>query len=273
MHICLGVNPRELDTPELEAFVRRPEFKSITVSIDDDLSGLEHARAFAARHHVPFGLHLTSLNMSFVASSGEDRFFAAAAGLRGCGAQWLVQDVGTYSFPNRYKPPFIAAVFDEQMIRIASDKARRVEEACGIEVLLENPPVLCRAGDLTLAEVFTRFQRLGHNVAVDLAHWISYYVRTGLDPVEELRRLDFERVAEFHVSGGAVTEREDGERYYIDVHGDAKMDEALLRLYEAAMALAPRMRVVLEIFGATRIDALDRQLAPLLQRGGAVAPA
>jgi uncharacterized protein (UPF0276 family) len=259
MKLCIGVNPRELLLPDIRRFAERPDFDSITVSIDDDLGGLELAQEFAARRGVPFGLHLTSVNMSYVESAGERLFFDMVSRLRGCGASWLVQDIGTYSFPGLYKPPFVAAVFDEEVVRLSSEKARRIEAACGIEVLLENPPILCRAGDLTVAQVFRQLQDMGHDVAVDLAHWLSYYVRTGGDPVAELALLDLDRVAEFHVSGGAITQR-GGERFYVDVHSDAKVDAALVDLYGAAVAMRPGMRVVLEIFGANRVGALEHQL-------------
>jgi uncharacterized protein (UPF0276 family) len=158
--------------------------------------------------------------------------------VRAMRSPWVSNDVawwhaGGHVFPDhRYLPP----PFSPAGLADCVAHARHVQEALSVPLLLENPAVVARRGDLHVLDFFAELHaRTGCGLLLDLGHLLSHQLACGLPADAGLDGFPLDAVIELHVAGGVVT-RHGARRFYVDDHPQPLREEVL----ELLAAVAPR---------------------------------
>jgi uncharacterized protein (UPF0276 family) len=156
--------------------------------------------------------------------------------------------------------------FTEVAVRHVAARIRRVEDALGRRVLVENVSsyVVCRASEMTEADFLTAVVEAADcHLLLDVNNlWVNAR-NHGFDAVEALRRLPKDRVRQFHLAG-----HEDHGDVVIDTHDRPVCDE-VWALYRAAIRRFGPQPTILEWdanIPAFEVLLEERRLAEVIQR-------
>lgn len=238
-----GARTSGLDPFELAA--RHPgwaRFLEVGVEVD---KGLDADALRWASERRPTTYHFLDVNLDEPEDLGPgwlERMVGLADAIR---PAWMCGDLGLWHFGPRDRahmlllPPILtrsgAAAMAEGIVRL--------REATGYEVLPENPPGEVFVGDLHIAEYFSRVAEAADTgLLVDLAHLAMYQRAKGLQPLDGLDQMSWERVVEIHIAGGTERDHE-GYRWVEDSHGGAPLPE-VWELFELAVERAVNLKAV-----------------------------
>lgn len=214
---------------------------------------LEEARAQASLFpdmwerlgQVPVLFHPVHLNLYGPQLEPPQALASLEAQARAVRSAWVGNDVGWWHaggqpFPGYlyFTPPLTEAALQDCVAH-----ALHVQSALSVPLVLENPAVLARRGELHVLDFMARLHALtGLPLLLDLGHLLSYQLAAGLPPEAGLERFPLESVLEIHLAGGVVARR--GERcFYLDDHTQPVREE-LFGLLEALVPRCPRLRAV-----------------------------
>ncbi|WP_373044816.1 DUF692 family multinuclear iron-containing protein [Vulgatibacter sp.] len=201
---------------------------------------IEEARAQAARFsalwdrraELPAIFHPVHLNLWGPALESEENLAALAEHLRAIGSPWVGNDVGWWHHRDAPFPGYLYVVPPLTRAAVAQCAAHAVHVQAAIDVplLLENPAVLFRNGDLHVLDFMAALHReTGAPLLLDLGHLLAYQLVHGHEPGTGLDGFPLDRVAEIHIAGGVITAR--GERrFYVDDHGQPVREELFAML-------------------------------------------
>ncbi len=164
--------------------------------------------------------------------------------------------------PNAQAGLGLPVVYDDESFALMAPKLRRLSEALGCRLLLENGSFFTPVPDLdvTEPEFLNRLHREGlSGTLLDLHNLLVNARNGGADPVTYLDALDLEAVEEVHLAGG-----DDDEGFYMDSHSTLTPEY----VWELAYAYLPRCRNVRAItfeyqesyFAEIGLPALAREL-------------
>lgn len=133
--------------------------------------------------------------------------------------------------------------FTEQAVRSAAAKIRRVQDALGRRILVENISTYLRFEDSTLTEwefVTAVLEEADCGLLLDINNvWVNAR-NHGFDPEDYLAALPLGRVGQFHVAG-----HEDHGDVLLDTH-DRPVAEGVWDLFERAVARFGALPTILE---------------------------
>lgn len=158
---------------------------------------------------------------------------------------WMCGDAGLWHFGARDRgqmlllPPILAA----DAVAPMATGLRRLREACGLEVLPENPPGHVYLGDLHLLDFFARVcDAADAGMLLDCAHLAIFQRARGHAPLTGLADFPLERVVELHVAGAGVRVV-GGLELVEDDHTPAPLDDTWAIL-EHVVPRAPNLKAV-----------------------------
>lgn len=155
------------------------------------------------------------------------------------------------------------------MPEAADDQAKgvaRLREACGLEVLPENPPASAYVGPMHILEFFGRVCEQGDTgMLLDVSHLAMFQHLRGLSPLDGCADFDFSRVVELHIAGGALRQSNEGFEFIEDTHGPDVLP-ASWEIFEHAVAHAPNLRAIV-VEGERNQQAA---IAPVFERAHAL---
>jgi len=154
---------------------------------------------------------------------------------------WYSEHLNLFITPNGGVPNAQAGlglpvIYDEETIDLVAPKLRRLRDALGCPVLLENGSFFTPVSDLDMSEpeFLNRLYRDGlSGTLLDLHNLLVNARNGGADPVAYLESLDLESVEEVHLAGG-----DDAEGFYMDSHSTLTPEY----VWELAHAYLPRCR-------------------------------
>jgi hypothetical protein len=138
--------------------------------------------------------------------------------------------------PNAQAGLGLPVIYDEETFGLMAPKLRRLRDALGCRLLLENGSFFTPVPDLELSEpeFLNRLQREGlSGVLLDLHNLLVNARNGGADPIAYLDALDLDAVEEVHLAGG-----DDAEGFYMDSHSTLTPEY----VWELARAYLPRCR-------------------------------
>lgn len=190
------------------------------------------------RAELPALFHPVHLNLWGPELEPEESLAALRAHLRAVGSPWVGNDVGWWHhrgtpFPGYlYLPPPLTAQGVEQ----CAAHALHVQAAIDVPLVLENPAVGHRDGGMHVLDFLAALHgRTGAPLLLDLGHLLAFQIARDLPMDTGLDGFPLEAVAEIHVAGGVISERE-GRRFYADDHGQPVREE----LFELLERVLPR---------------------------------
>lgn len=143
--------------------------------------------------------------------------------------------------------------FVPQVVALGVDRMRRLADAVGVPVGLENMALALSGRDVEQHGDFLEalLDPVDGFLLLDLHNLWCQAHNFGFDPVALLERYPLQRVRELHLSGGSWTSLADGSAFRRDTHDGAVPDE-VFALLEAALPRLPALElVVLERMGGT----------------------
>lgn len=159
---------------------------------------------------------------------------------------WLCGDAGLWHFGGREPghmlllPPILSTGSASAM----ADGVRRLREACGLEVLPENPPGQAFVGDLHLLDYFARVcDEADTGQLLDCAHLAIYQHVQGNEPLDGLDGFPLERVVELHVAGGTWVTSDAGFRFVEDDHTTQVLPDTWT-IFEHVVPRCPNLKAV-----------------------------
>jgi uncharacterized protein (UPF0276 family) len=138
--------------------------------------------------------------------------------------------------PNAQAGLGLPVIYNEETLSLMTPKLRRLRDALGCRLLLENGSFFTPVPDLDLSEpeFLNRLHREGlSGVLLDLHNLLVNARNGGADPIAYLESLDLDAVEEVHLAGG-----DDAEGFYMDSHSTLTPDY----VWELAHAYLPRCR-------------------------------
>jgi uncharacterized protein (UPF0276 family) len=138
--------------------------------------------------------------------------------------------------PNAQAGLGLPVIYDEETFALMVPKLRRLRDALGCRVLLENGSFFTPVPDLDMSEpeFLNRLHREGvSGTLLDLHNLLVNVRNGGADPVAYLESLDLDAVEEVHLAGG-----DDAEGFYMDSHSTLTPEY----VWELAHAYLPRCR-------------------------------
>lgn len=224
----------------------------------------------ARRDELPVVYHPVHLNLYGPEFESDERLAQLREHLREVGSPWVGNDVGWWHHRNVPFPGYlyIPPPFTEDGVRDAAEHALRIQEAIDVPLLLENPAIQARNGELHVLDFMARLHaRTGLGLILDLGHLLSHQLSLGLAADDGLDGFPLDQVLEIHIAGGVVTRR--GERrFYVDDHTQPVREE-LFELLEQVLPRCTRLRA-LTFEGDGHPDDLAlrtlRRLRTILQR-------
>jgi len=204
---------------------------------------LEAARREAAkfpllwerRAELPVIFHPVHLNLWGPELESAENLAALRAHLAAVGSPWVGNDVGWWHHRDAPFPGYlyVAPPLTRAGVEQCAAHAAHVQAHLDVPLLLENPAVLFRNGDLHVLDFLAALHaRTGAPLLLDLGHLLSFQLAHGLARDTALDGFPLDRVAEIHVAGGVITSG----RFYVDDHGQPVREE----LFELLERILPR---------------------------------
>ncbi|WP_426746542.1 DUF692 family multinuclear iron-containing protein [Myxococcus faecalis] len=214
---------------------------------------LEEARAQASlfpemwrrRADVPVLFHPVHLNLWGPELEPAATLKALDAHARAVGSPWVGNDVGWWHVQGQPFPGYlyITPPFNEAGLADCAAHALHVQSHLSMPLVLENPAVLARRGELHALDFLAKLhQRTGLPLLLDLGHLFSHQLSAGLPLEAGLDGFPLEQVVEIHLAGGVVTRR-GSRRFYVDDHTQPVREE-LFNLLESLLPRCPSLRAV-----------------------------
>lgn len=234
-----------LDVEALHA--SRPELAAFLEVGVETARGLDAASLAWAAKGRPTTYHFLDVNLA----EQEDVTDAAwLADVRRIAAvlspAWMCGDAGLWHVGRRERghmlllPPILSADSADAM----ADGISTLREACGFEVLPENPPGQVYLGDRHLLDYFARVtERADTGMLLDCAHLAIYQKTLGHSPLTGLDAFPLDRVVEMHVAGSASGTTPDGYAFLEDNHVPAVLDDTWA-IFEHVLARASNLKAV-----------------------------
>lgn len=210
----------------------------IVKGLDDD------ARAWAA-HRWPTTFHFLDINLDEPEDFEPAWLDAVRETIAILEPAWLCGDAGLWHFGARDRGQMLLLppVLEREAVAPMAAGIVALREACGREVLPENPPGAAFVGRMHLLEFFAGVAEAADTgLLLDCAHLAMFQRARGLDPLAGFEDFAWDRVIELHVAGGRVHERQ-GFRWIDDDHGVEVLPDTWA-ISEAAIARARNLRAV-----------------------------
>lgn len=225
----------------------RPElagFLEVGVETARGLDAL--AREWAAKG-LPATYHFLDVNLAEPGDVDDTRWLdqvrAVASTLK---PAWMCGDAGQWHIGRRERGHMLLLppVLSRDCADATAGGIAALRDACGYEVLPENPPGNVYVGDLHMLEFFARVcERADTGLLLDCAHLAIYQRTMGHDALAGLESFPMERVVEMHVAGTATGTTEDGYPFLEDSHVPAVLEETW-RIFEHVATRAPNLKAV-----------------------------
>jgi uncharacterized protein len=203
------------------------------------------SEALERRSELPLIFHPVFLNLHGPELEDGGSLQALRDHLRAVGSPWVGNDVAWWHGGGKPFPGFLylAPPLDEAGLADAVIHANHVQAAIDRPLLLENPVVVARRGEMHVLEFMAELnRRTGLPLLLDLGHLASFQLSAGLPLETGLDRLPLDQVLEIHIAGAVVTERE-GRRFYFDDHTQPVRQETL-SLLARVLPLCPNLRAL-----------------------------
>jgi len=252
MGLGLSTNLGPRDRPDpwwiLDASPGAIDFVEYSAPLDPDVALAEAPRfstLLERRHELPAIFHPVHLNLWGPALESEENLAALRAHLRQVGSPWVGNDVAWWHHRDAPFPGylFVAPPFTRAGVEQAAAHAAHVQAAIEVPLLLENPAVLHRNGDLHVLDFMAALHaRTGQPLLLDLGHLLAFQLVYGLEAEARLDGFPLEQVAEIHIAGGVITTR-GARRFYVDDHGQPVREE-LFALLERILPRCTGLRAV-----------------------------
>lgn len=193
---------------------------------------------FDNRGELPAIFHPVHLNLWGPELEPKEDLERLREHLNEVGSPWVGNDVGWWHHGGRPFPGYLylPPPFTREAVDGCVAHALHVQEAIDVPLLVENPAVLARNGDLHVLDFMAELhRRTGLPLLLDLGHLLSYQLTWGLPLSTGLDGFPLDRVVEIHIAGGVVTRW--GERsFYVDDHTQPVREE----LFELLEKVLPR---------------------------------
>lgn len=197
------------------------------------------------REEVPVLFHPVHLNLYGPELEPASALAEMDAHARVVGSAWVGNDIGWWHAGGQPFPGYLyfTPPFTEAGVRDATAHALHVQAGLSVPLVLENPAVFARRGELHVLDFMARVHAAtGLPLLLDLGHLFSYQLAAGLPLNAGLDGFPLERVVEIHIAGGVVTRR--GHRgFYVDDHTQPVREE-LFELLEHLLPRCPSLRAV-----------------------------
>lgn len=256
--VGLGIDVHN-DQPDWRALLRQGlPFDFFEVYTRGQVEGARAVRAAAG--DLPLLYHDDDLDPILPGPPRPEALAAARENLAATGAPWCVSELATRRLGERYLDFFQPILLTDEAARTAAENLRALDAALPGRIVAENPPYQLPVGPLHVLDLFARvLERAPIPCVLDLGHLYSFQLCRGLRPLAELDGFPLERVVELHVAGAQVTERR-GVSLYLDAHGAAEIEPAVLDMLAEVAPRCPNLRAVtIEVEEAT-LDMTARQL-------------
>ena len=179
--------------------------------------------------HIPLLYHPSCLNLCGTRPNSTSWTQEVLHHVQTAECAWLAQDVGVcfthddggYSNQLGY---FLPPILSEASLEVACERVLEVKTQLDRPLLLEPPPVTFNIGDLSVFDWLNRLaQQTDCGILLDAGHIVSHQLvlqrmQGNVDVITGLEAIDFDRVVEVHVAGGAIHESPTGEKVYVDAH-------------------------------------------------------
>lgn len=159
---------------------------------------------------------------------------------------WLCGDAGMWHIGPRDRNHMLLLppVLSQNSAKAQAEGITRLREACGLEVLPENPPASAYVGPMHILEFFSRVCEYGDTgMLLDVSHLTMFQHLRGLSALEGFGDFDFSRVVEIHIAGGAIRRSNEGFDFIEDTHGPDVLPESW-EIFEHVVARANNLRAI-----------------------------
>jgi uncharacterized protein (UPF0276 family) len=202
-------------------------------------SAIEELRRYAQGR--PFVGHGIGLSLPSAAPLDERLLDEVVASHRALRYRWYSEHLGMLLTPDRSvreaEPGMgLPVLLDDETLETIGAKVRRLGEALGTQILLENSAMLSSAPghDMSEPEFFNRLSRqAGCGMLLDLHNLYANTVNRGVSADDYLAELDPDIVMEIHLAGGDRS---------MDLHADSLSRPIPDDIWQWANAWAPRFR-------------------------------
>ncbi|MEX2628476.1 MAG: DUF692 family multinuclear iron-containing protein [Tistlia sp.] len=273
MKLGLGVSAAEAanllaDRAEGRLPARAIDFVNIGCRADEALP--ERLGAGLAQAGLPVLLHAVELNLP--TSVPADLLARLRAQADRLGARWVEQDLGVWLWDGMYLGAHLLnPIEDAATVTAIAENVAGCAEALGRPMMIENPPVYYRCGELDLFVMLAEVaRRSGAGIVMDVGHLIGYGVnaeRTAVLPPDDWP--GWPQVVELHFSGSERIQVK-GRDVWIDRHDMRFGDELLDCGRRIAQRVPPETLVCLELDGASP-EIVDANIAAVREQ--VIAPA
>lgn len=197
----------------------------------------------ARRAEVPVLFHPVHLNLWGPELESPEMLRELDAHALAVGSAWVGNDIAWWHAAGQPFPGYLYVTppFDAAALEACATHALHVQSHLTVPLVLENPAVLTRRGDLHVLDFMAELhRRTGAPLLLDLGHLWSYQLAAGLPIDAALDGFPLEQVIEIHVAGGVVT-RNGSRALYVDDHTQPIREE-LFELLERVMPRCKRLR-------------------------------
>jgi len=240
-----AASPDALDVEALHA--SRPELAAFLEVGVETARGLDATSLAWAAKKRPATYHFLDVNLAEPEDVSDEAWLADVRRIAALlSPAWMCGDAGLWHVGRRERghmlllPPILSADSADAM----GAGIARLRDACGFEVLPENPPGQVYLGDLHLLDFFARVTERGDTgMLLDCAHLAIFQRALGHSPLTGLDGFPLDRVVEMHVAGSASGTTPDGYAYLEDNHVPAVLDDTWA-IFEHVLARAPNLKAV-----------------------------
>lgn len=265
-----GIRPDLLDFVEYSAPLSLEEARR-------EAAGFE--RLLAHRDVLPAIFHPVHLNLWGPELEPKEDLARLRDHLATVGSPWVGNDVGWWHHRGRPFPGYLylPPPFTKEAVEGCVAHALHVQEAIDVPLLLENPAILARNGDLHVLDFMALLhERTGLPLLLDLGHLLSYQLSWDLPLDTGLDGFPLEKVVEIHIAGGVVTRR-GGRSFYVDDHTQPVREELFALLEKVLPRCSGLKAVTFEADGHPEPIAIHtlerlRRLVPAGGRGALADP-
>ncbi|MCP4500214.1 MAG: DUF692 family protein [Deltaproteobacteria bacterium] len=222
--LSFGISP---DPVALAAKKGGPSFVEYAAPVQASLLTSSIHRLLSS--NVPLLYHPSCLNLCGTRENPKHWVEEVRRHVQTAQCAWLAQDVGVcftnveggYSNQLGY---FIAPILSEASLDVACERVLEVKALLDKPLLLEPPPVTFNVGDQKIFPWLNALaQRTQCGLLLDAGHVVAHQLAAQqgaheIDYLAGLSEIDFERVVEIHIAGGAMQISGDGEKVYVDAH-------------------------------------------------------